>query len=47
MNMSYELHYLEYQEKLQRCKNNYRLSDLPQRRLRLPTWQQIRTLLFL
>jgi hypothetical protein len=41
-----ELHYMAYKEKLSQSRKNYRLADLP-RRLRLPSWQQIRSLLFL
>ncbi|MGL4650536.1 MAG: hypothetical protein ACRC1H_14095 [Caldilineaceae bacterium] len=48
--MSYsnlDLHYLAYQEKLNECRKNYRLAELPRRRFRLPSWQEIRALLFL
>jgi hypothetical protein len=42
-----ELHYLEYQEKLNQSRLSYRLDHLPRRRLRLPSWQEIRAYLFL
>lgn len=42
-----ELHYMAYKEKLSQSRKNYQLADLPRRRLRLPSWQQIRSLLFL